>query len=165
MQRGDAEQDGETFSMTKLNDGMESRSMKGKQEDDKPTSSLILPDVSVKDPLVESRVISTGHKSVASSRNNLKQARSTTHKRAVSNAAGAGSRYKQGMIPTENLKFNQFLEILFNSQMTQDEIQNETRDYVSVLETNYTEKISKLRSELDRLKKRVTQERTKTVVN
>ena len=165
VQRGDAEQDGETFSMTKLNDGMESRSMKGKQEDDKPTSSLILPDVSVKDPLVESRVISTGHKSVASSRNNLKQARSTTHKRAVSNAAGAGSRYKQGMIPTENLKFNQFLEILFNSQMTQDEIQNETRDYVSVLETNYTEKISKLRSELDRLKKRVTQERTKTVVN
>ena len=43
---------------------------------------------------------------------------STTHKRAMSNAAGAASRYKQGMIPTENLKFNQFLEILFNSQMT-----------------------------------------------
>ena len=104
--------------------------------------SLVLPDVgAVKDPLVESRLISTGHKSVASSRNQLKQAYSTTHKRAMSNAAGATSRYRQGMIPTENLKFNQFLEILFNSQMTQGEIQSETRDYVSVLETNYTDKI------------------------
>ena len=49
------------------------------------------------------------------------------------------------MIPTENLKFNQFLEILFSSQMTKDEIKCETRDYVQVLETNYTDKIRELR--------------------
>lgn len=90
--------------------------------------------------------MSTGHKSAASSRNNLNKGYTTTHKRAISNAAGVGSRYKQGMIPTENLKFNQFLEILFNSQMTQNEIKNETRDYVQVLETNYTDKIRELRT-------------------
>ena len=50
-------------------------------------------------------------------RNNLKQARSTTHKRAVSNAAGAGSRYKQGMIPTENLKFQRFIDLIYQSKM------------------------------------------------
>ena len=109
-------------------------------------------------------MISTGHKSAASYRNHLKQAQSTSHKRAVSNAAGATSRYKQGMIPTENLKFNQFLEILFNSQMTQMEIKNETKDYVQVLETNYTDKIRELRSQVDRMKKKVVQERTKSVV-
>ena len=116
---------------------------------------MVLPDVLVKDPLIDAHMISTGHKSAASSRNNLKQAQSTSHKRAVSNAAGATSRYKQGMIPTENLKFNQFLEILFNSQMTQAEIKNETKDYVQVLETNYTDKIRELRSQVDRMKKKV----------
>ena len=68
------------------------------------------------------------------------------------------------MIPTENLKFNQFLEILFNSQMTQQEIKNETKDYVQVLETNYTDKIRDLRTQMDRLKKRLVNERTKSVV-
>ena len=68
------------------------------------------------------------------------------------------------MIPTENLKFNQFLEILFNSQMTQQEIKNETKDYVQVLETNYTDKIRDLRTQMDRMKKRLVNERTKSVV-
>ena len=68
------------------------------------------------------------------------------------------------MIPTENLKFNQFLEILFNSQMTQQEIKNETKDYVQVLETNYTDKIRDLRTQIDRMKKRLVNERTKSVV-
>ena len=59
------------------------------------------------------------------------------------------------MIPTENFKFKEFLEIVFGSQMTKEEIKCETRDYVQVLETNYTDKIRELRAQLDRLKKRV----------
>ena len=45
--------------------------------------------------------------------------------------------------------------------MTKDEIKCETRDYVQVLETNYTDKIRELRGQLDKLKKKVVQERTK----
>lgn len=48
--------------------------------------------------------------------------------------------------------------------MTQQEIKNETKDYVQVLETNYTDKIRELRNQLDRTKKKVVQERTKSVV-
>lgn len=40
------------------------------------------------------------------------------------------SHYAQGAIPTENLKFSQFLDIIFNSKLTMKEIKSETRDYV-----------------------------------
>lgn len=33
-------------------------------------------------------------------------------------AANMTSRYKKGMIPTENLKFSQFLDVLFTAGMT-----------------------------------------------
>ena len=128
------------------------------------TKSINLPDVAIKDPFIDPE-ITTGNKSASSSRNNFKKVQSTGHKRAVSNAAGSGSRYRQGMIPTENFKFKEFLEIVFGSQMTKEEIKCETRDYVQVLETNYTDKIRELRAQLDRLKKRVVQERSKCATN
>jgi len=55
------------------------------------------------------------------------------------------------MIPTENLKFSQFLDIIFNSKLSADEVKNETREYVQILETNYTNKISELQMELERM--------------
>lgn len=54
------------------------------------------------------------------------------------------------MIPTENLKFSQFLDIIFNSRLTPDEVKQETRDYVQVLETNYTEKIREISVALEK---------------
>ena len=63
------------------------------------------------------------------------------------------SRYKQGTIPTDNLKFSQFLEILFTSGMTKAEIQSETQGYVQVLETNYTDKIRDCKIELEKMKR------------
>ena len=59
------------------------------------------------------------------------------------------------MIPTENLKFSQFLDIIFNSRLTSDEIKQETRDYVQVLETNYTDKIREMSISLEKQNKRV----------
>jgi hypothetical protein len=47
-------------------------------------------------------------------------------------------------MPTENLKFQQFLDIIFNSKLSNREIKQETRDYVMILETNYTDKIREL---------------------
>lgn len=47
-------------------------------------------------------------------------------------------------MPTENLKFSQFLDIIFNSKLSNNEIKQETRDYVQILETNYTDKIREL---------------------
>ena len=68
--------------------------------------------------------------------------------------ANLTSRYKQGMIPTENLKFGQFLDILFTSGMNKSEIKDETEGYVQVLETNYTDKIRDLKIELEKLTRR-----------
>jgi hypothetical protein len=55
------------------------------------------------------------------------------------------------MIPTDNLKFSQFLDILFTSGMNKSEIKTETEGYVQVLETNYTDKIRDLKVELEKL--------------
>ena len=81
--------------MTKVtDDGASKRSAK---QDDKPmsqgTKSINLPEVAIKDPFIDPE-ITTGNKSASSSRNNFKKVQSTSHKRAVSNAAGSGSRYR-----------------------------------------------------------------------
>ena len=49
--------------------------------------------------------------------------------------------------------------------MTHDEIQSEIKNYVRVLETNYNDKIVELRRKLEQEKKKVTQEKTKSVTN
>jgi hypothetical protein len=47
-------------------------------------------------------------------------------------------RYGPGMIPTENLKFDQFVHVAFQSQLPQDEVKQEIINYVMRLETTYT---------------------------
>ena len=79
------------------------------------------------------------------SRNRIFKTAHTASKRAQSNANETiPSRYRPGMIPTENLKFSQFLDIIYNSKLTAEEMKQETRDYVQILETNYTDKIREL---------------------
>lgn len=68
------------------------------------------------------------------------------------------------MIPTENLKFSQFLDVLFTSGMSKTEVKTETQEYVKVLETNYTDKIRDLKIEIEKLNKRLSHEKTKKVV-
>ena len=107
--------------------------------------------------------------SIASSKKSAGSVRSnrifaTAHKRTNSMAAhmkspsnmmspGMPSRYAQGLIPTENLKFGQFLDIIFGTNMQPYEIKAEVTDYMTVLETNYNEKIKTVRQEVTRLKK------------
>ena len=103
--------------------------------------SLILPELTIKDPIMGledtfASGLGSGPKSMASQRTRNKGNMQTTgHKRAMSNAASSKngavtSRYRQGMIPTDNLKFNQFMEILFSSRMTRDEIKEEACSYI-----------------------------------
>ena len=47
--------------------------------------------------------------------------------------------------------------------MNQNEIKEEIKTYMQVLETSYTEKISSLQVNLERIKKQVVGERTKNV--
>ena len=47
--------------------------------------------------------------------------------------------------------------------MNQNEIKEEIKAYMQVLETSYTEKISSLQVNLERIKKQVVGERTKNV--
>ena len=131
---------------------------------------IILPDLQINGPknqghATEDSFMSAGIKSIASSRNSKKsQFFTTKHQRAQSNAntrnANLTSRYKQGMIPTENLKFSQFLDILFTSGMSKSEIKTETEGYVQALETNYTEKIHQLKLEIEKLQRRFAQSKT-----
>lgn len=54
------------------------------------------------------------------------------------------SRYR--FIPTENLKFQKFMDLIFTSKMTSDEQKEEIVKYVQLLETNYNQTIRDLRS-------------------
>lgn len=49
------------------------------------------------------------------------------------------SRYRH--IQTENIKFSKFLELVFKSKMTKEDIKEEITKYVQALETNYTDTI------------------------
>lgn len=52
------------------------------------------------------------------------------------------SRYK--VIPTENLKFQKFIDIIFNSNMSQEDVKEEIVKYFQVVETNYNQTIRDL---------------------
>jgi hypothetical protein len=64
------------------------------------------------------------------------------HKRSKSNVHA--SRYAH--IATENLKFEAFMEALFASKMTREDVKDEVKAYVQVLETNYTDTIRELKA-------------------
>lgn len=51
-------------------------------------------------------------------------------RRVSSMNLNTGVRYKQGMIPTENLKFEQLVKVVFESKMTKDEIKHEIISFV-----------------------------------
>jgi hypothetical protein len=59
-------------------------------------------------------------------------------------------------IPTQNIKFEKFIETLMGSNLTKDEIAEEIILYNSALETNYNAKAREMRS-------RVLKERNKRI--
>ena len=66
----------------------------------------------------------------------------TLHKPRMSSLQLApGLRYKQGMIPTNNLKFEQLVKIVFDSKLTKEEQKNEILAYVQNLETQWADRI------------------------
>ena len=54
------------------------------------------------------------------------------------------------MIPTENAKFGKFLELIFNSKMSKEDMREEILKYVQALETNYTDTLKEMRLILDK---------------
>ena len=58
-------------------------------------------------------------------------------------------------IPSENIKFQQFIDALFDSKMSKDDIKDEIIKYVSVLETNYNSKIIEMRGRVEFGKKKL----------
>ena len=60
------------------------------------------------------------------------------------------SRYRH--IPTENIKFQKFLDLLFKSKMQKDDIKEEIGKYVQALETSYNETIKDLKLIVEREK-------------
>ena len=63
------------------------------------------------------------------------------------------SRYKH--IPTENLKFQRFTEVIFNSKMRKEDIRDEINKYVQALETHYNDTIKGLKVHIEKLTKSI----------
>ena len=180
---GEDEEDAGTF-MTRISEASQGSRMKTRNAEDlnksvgeSASKAIVLPDLQIKAPPILSGLkghgtdesfMSAGAKSVSSRNTQKNRFFTTKHNRANSNAIGnranMTSRYRQGTIPTENLKFSQFLDILFTSGMTKAEIKSEAQSYVQVLETNYTDKIRDLKIEIEQLKRRVAQIKTKKTV-
>ena len=68
------------------------------------------------------------------------------HKRTKSNTIGS----RVSRIPTENLKFDRFIEILFAARVDQEEMKSEIKSYVQALETNYNDAIKALKIKLEK---------------
>lgn len=75
------------------------------------------------------------------------------------NSVVTGGYYVQGLIPTENMRLQQFLEVVFGSQLSIDQMKEETIKYLQVVETKYTEKIKNLQYQNEKLKKAMQVER------
>ena len=55
-------------------------------------------------------------------------------------------------MPTENLKFTKFIDLIFKSKMEKEHIKSEIVKYVTALETNYNETIRELKDLLGKEK-------------
>ena len=60
------------------------------------------------------------------------------------------SRYRN--IPTKNIKFEKFIELIFKSRMQNQDVKEEIVKYVQALETSYTDAIRDLKAIIDREK-------------
>lgn len=60
------------------------------------------------------------------------------------------SHYKN--IASENLKFQQFIDLIFESKMNKDDVKFEILNYVQALETNYNEALKEQKIRNDKLK-------------
>lgn len=57
------------------------------------------------------------------------------------------SRYR--FIPTENVKFSKFMDLIMSSKMAKEDIKQEIIKYVQLLETNYNASIKDLRQSVE----------------
>ena len=78
-----------------------------------------------------------------------------TERTKLKRALTRSPRSRYHYIPTENIKFEKFLDLLFKSKMTKDEMKEEVIGYMQAVETNYNEKIKELRFNLEREKRRL----------
>ena len=86
-----------------------------------------------------------------------------SHKRTKSQGStmGGPSRYKN--IPTQNVKFEQFVDLLMDSKMSKEDMKAELVQYAQQLETNYNNTISELKLRNERTKTQLRKEKSKHV--
>ena len=78
------------------------------------------------------------------------------------NSVLTGSRYKQGIIPSENMKFEHLCSVLFKSdRMTDEQRHTEIVSYVRDMETRYNEIIDQLKTSQAKSQKQILREKTK----
>lgn len=66
-------------------------------------------------------------------------------------------------MPTENVKFEEFITLLLDSKMSKEDIKDEVINYTQTLETTYTRNIAELKGRNDRLKMQLRKEKSKHV--
>lgn len=62
--------------------------------------------------------------------------------------ASVESRYRN--IPTDNMKFKRFMDLIFDSKMSKSDQKEEILRYVQLLETNYNATIRDMKATMDR---------------
>jgi hypothetical protein len=90
--------------------------------------------------------------------------RSQTSKQVLHNrtkSQGIESRYRN--IPSENIKFQQFIDLIYESKMEKDDQKFEVLNYVQALETNYNDTIKEQKQRGERLKNQLRKEKSKNV--
>ena len=79
--------------------------------------------------------------------NNMQQSRASQRAQTRS----PRSRYRN--IPTTNIKFQKFIDLIFKSRMPSEDVKDEIIKYVQALETSYTDAIRDLRMVIEKEKK------------
>lgn len=58
------------------------------------------------------------------------------------------SKYRD--IPTDNVKFQRFVDLLFDSGMPKDDVKDEIKQYVKALESGYMERIDEMKKKCEK---------------
>ena len=112
--------------------------------------------------LVEQNILATSQKNKKKPKSQTQHKRTQSHQNFSASLMAPGeSRYKR--IPSENIKFQQFIDLIFESKMPKEGIKFEILSFVQALETNLNEAIRDERLRCERIKKELRKEKSKHV--
>jgi len=132
----------------------------GAKVDGVPKRSTNFDNYQNQEALVEQNLLNNPDYNRKSNMNASMKSDNASVKRAVSQGfKNNTSRYRN--IPSENLKFQQFIDLIFDSKMQREDVKFEIISYVQALETNYNNTIQELNVRQEKMKNQLRKEKAK----